>query len=356
MSSPDDVPADAPSDRATATPPGRRDLAGLPLAHLHVHLEGAMRPSTLAEMAAGYGVPVPETRGFGSFTAFAGLYVAATEVLRTEADLRRVVCEVVEDSAADGAVWVEPQFYPPYYDGRLGDVGEVIAMVADEGRTTAQRLGIGFGLMVSADRTGDPAAAEDLAQRCAEAGTDRVVSFGLANDEVAGPPAPFARAFAIAREAGMLSAPHAGELAGPESVRSALDDLGAQRIGHGVRAVEDPALVSRLAEEGVCLDVCPTSNLLLSVVPSLDVHPLRALLEAGVPCSVGGDDPLLFGPGLGQEMVTARDVLGLSDEQLATVARSGLRAAAHAPAALVEDALARVDAWLAAPPGGEEQR
>lgn len=348
MSSPD-----APADRAPtgSAPPGRRDLAGLPLAHLHVHLEGAMRPSTLAEMAAGYGVPVPVTRGFGSFPAFAGLYQAATKVLRTEADLRRVVREVVEDSAADGAVWVEPQFFPPYYDGVLGTVPEVIAMVADEGRVTAQRLGVGFGLMVSADRTRDPADAEALATRCAEAGTGQVVSFGLANDEAAWPPAPFARAFAIAREAGMLSTPHAGELAGPDSVRSALDDLGAQRIAHGVRAVEDPALVARLAEEEVCLDVCPTSNLLLSVVPSLDVHPLRALLEAGVPCSIGGDDPLLFGPGLGQELVTARDVLGLSDEQLATVARSGLRAAAHAPAALVEDALARVDAWLAAPAG-----
>ncbi len=330
-----------------APAPPRRDLAGLPLAHLHLHLEGSMRPQTLAEMAARYGVPVPRTRGFGSFAAFAGLYVAATEVLRTEEDLRRVVREVVEDSAADGAVWVEPQFFPPFYEGRLGTVPEIIAMVADEGRSTAQRLGVGFGLMVAADRTRDPAHAEALATACGQAGTDQVVSFGLANDEATGPPAPFARAFAIAREAGLVSAPHAGELAGPASVRSALDDLGAQRLGHGVRAVEDPSLVERLAEEQVCLDVCPTSNVLLSVVASLDLHPLKALLEAGVPCSIGSDDSLLFGPRLAAEVVTARDVLGLSDEQLATVARSGLRAAAHAPAALVTDALARVDAWVA---------
>ncbi len=332
-----------------APSPARRDLSGLPLAHLHLHLEGSMRPETLAEMAAGYGVPVPVTRGFGSFTAFAGLYAAATEVLRTPEDLRRVVREVVEDSAADGAVWVEPQFFPPFYDGRLGTVPEIIAMVADEGRRTAEHLGVGFGLMVAADRTRDPVDAETLARQCAEAGTGQVVAFGLANDEVAGPPAPFARAFAIAREAGLVSAPHAGELAGPDSVRSALDDLGAQRLGHGVRAVEDPALVARLAEEEVCLDVCPTSNVALSVVPSLDVHPLKALLEAGVACSVGSDDSLLFGPRLAAEVLTARDVLGLSDEQLATVARSGLRAAAHAPAALVDDALARVDDWLSAP-------
>ena len=159
-----------------------------------------------------------------------------------------------------------------------------------------------------------------------------MVSFGLANDEVAGPPERFARAFAVAREAGLVSAPHAGELAGPDSVRGALDALGARRVGHGVRAVEDPALVARLAEERVCLDVCPTSNLLLSVVPSLAEHPLARLLAAGVPCSIGSDDPLLFGPGLLAEHVTAREVLGLDDAQLALAARSGLEAAAHAPA------------------------
>lgn len=329
----------------TATPV--KDLAALPKAHLHAHLEGSMRPETLAELAAGYGVPVPQTRGYGSFPAFAGLYVAATEVLRTEDDLRRVVREVVEDGAADGAVWVEPQFFPPYYDPRLGSTAEVIGIVVDEGRATAARLGVGFGLMVAADRTRDPADAEALAALAAERAGDGVVSFGLANDEAPWPPEPFTRAFAVAREAGLVSAPHAGELAGPESVRGALDALGARRIAHGVRAVEDPELVRRLADEGVCLDVAPTSNLMLSVVPSLSEHPLRRLVEAGVRCSINVDDSLLFGPGLLAEYTTAREVLGLDDTQLAWVARSGVEAAAGAPAELVAGALARVDAWLA---------
>jgi adenosine deaminase len=308
-----------------------------------------MRPATLAERASHYGVPVPETRGYGSFTAFAGLYVAATEVLRTEEDLRRVVREVVEDAAADGAVWVEPQFFPPYYDPRLGSAGHVLDVVLDELRAAAEALGVGAGLMVSADRTRPAEDAEALARLAASRAGAGVVSFGLANDEVAGPPEPFARAFAVARDAGLVSAPHAGELAGPDSVRGALDALGAQRLAHGVRAVEDDALVARLAEEGTVLDVCPTSNLMLSVVPSLEQHPLPQLLRAGVACSIGIDDSLLFGPSLAQEYATARSVLGLTDEELAVVARSGLRGAAHAPADLVEGALGAVDAWLAAP-------
>ena len=124
-----------------------------------------------------------------------------------------------------------------------------------------------------------------------------MVSFGLANDEAIGPPEPYAEAFAIAKEAGLLSTPHAGELAGPESVWGALDTLQPDRLQHGVRSIEDPELVKRLADSDIVLDVCPTSNLLLSVYPSLAEHPLPQLLDAGIQCSLNGDDPLLFGPG-----------------------------------------------------------
>ncbi|TVT47102.1 adenosine deaminase family protein, partial [Amycolatopsis rhizosphaerae] len=179
----------------------------------------------------------------------------------------------------------------------------------------------------------------------AEAGTG-IVSFGLANDEALFPPEPFDRAFAIAREASLISAPHAGELAGPDSVRGALDVLHAQRIGHGVRAVEDPELLHRLADSDVCLDVCPTSNLMLSVVQSLAEHPLPRLIEAGVRCSINGDDPLLFGPGLLEEYELSRTTLGLTDENLAWVARCSIEASG-APKALTADAIARIDAWLA---------
>lgn len=323
-----------------------RDLAALPKAHLHVHLEGAMRPETLAELADRYGMPVPQTRGYGSFTAFADLYAAACEVLATEEDLRRLVREVVEDAHAAGAAWVEPQLWPGHHRTRLGPDGYVIDVVLDEGRAVAARLGMGFGLMVTADRTRDVDDAVELAGVAASRAGAGVVSFGLANDEGPFPPEPFVDAFTIARDAGLISAPHAGELAGPASVTGALDALGARRIAHGVRVVEDPAVLARVVEEGVCLDVCPTSNVMLSVVPDLAAHPLPRLLAAGARCSINGDDPLLFGPGLLEEYQLARDRLGLSDDQLATVARCSVEDSG-APPELVARARAGIDAWLA---------
>lgn len=323
-----------------------RDLRDLPKAHLHLHLEGAMRPTTLAELAAGYQIEVPATRGYGNFTAFAGQYLAACAVLRTPEDLQRLVYEVVEDAALAGAVWVEPQYYPLHHVERLGGAAETIDLVLQAGLAAAGELGIGFGLMLAADRTCDPAEAQHLAVMAADRAGGGVVSFGLANDEVGFPPEPFEKAFAISAEAGLINAPHAGELAGPASVRGALDALGARRIAHGVRAVEDDELLRRLADEGVCLDVCPTSNVMLSVVPSMDEHPLAQLLAAGVRCSINGDDPLLFGPGLLEEYQSAREVLGLDDAALAFVARCSIEDSG-APPVLVAAGVARIDAWLA---------
>ena len=322
-----------------------RDLRQLPKAHLHLHLEGAMRPSTLAELAAEAGVPTPPIRGYTSFGEFGLQYRAASALIATEEHLRRVVREVVDDAADDGAVWVEPHFYPPRYAGQLGAVEEVLEIVIDEGERAAAARGIGCGWIVSALRDFEVAQAVDLAQLAAKYAGSGVVAFGLAADEALFPPEPFAEAFGIARDAGLISAPHAGELAGPASVYGALDALGARRICHGVRALEDPALVERLAAEEVVLDVCPTSNVMLAVVPSIEEHPLVQLLEAGVRCSLNGDDPLLFGPGLLAEYELVRDTMGLSDEQLAQLARSSL-VGSGAPPELIADAADQVEDWL----------
>src|SRR3954447_10599489 len=323
-----------------------RDLALLPKAHLHVHREGAMRPSTLSTLAAQYSIEVPPVRGFGSFAAFAGMYVAACEVLQAEDDIRRLFDEVVEDAAIAGAVWVEPAFYLPRYETRLGSLDAVLEVALDALQASAGRHGIGAGLIVAADRTVDPDEAVGLAELAVSHRDRGVVAFGLANDESLFGPAPFAEAFAIARDGGLLSTPHAGELDGPTSVVGALDDLGAHRIQHGVRAIEDPELVARLAESTVCLDVCPTSNLLLSVVPSIEEHPLGALLDAGVRCSVNADDPLLFGPGLLEEYELCRTQLGFDDERLAHIARCSIDASG-APEALKASARAGIAAWVA---------
>ena len=329
-----------------------RSLATLPKGHLHLHLEGAMRPSTLAELAAEAGMEVPATSGFGSFTAFSGMYNAACAVLTTHDHLRRLVHEVVADAAAAGAVWVEPATYPDQLRGRLGSGEEVLEVVLEALAAAGAEHQVGTGLMIAADRTLDPADAVAQARLAVRHAADGVVSFGLHNDEVGYPPELFRDAFAIARSGGLLSTPHAGELDGPHTVAGALDALGADRIQHGVRSIEDPDLVQRLAEAGTCLDVCPTSNLLLGIYPSLDEHPLPALLAAGVRCSINADDPLLFGPGLLEEYELCRTRFGLDDAALAGLARTSIEASG-APDALKACAGQAVDAWLAADPAAD---
>jgi adenosine deaminase len=323
-----------------------RDLRLLPKGHLHLHLEGAMRPETLQELAAEDRRQVPPIRGYSGFAAFADMYVAACDLVNDEGRLRRVVREVVEDAALDGVVWIEPALYSPRYRRVFGSDHAVIDIVLDELKQAGEDLEVGTGLIVAADRTVDPAEAVELASLAACYAGRGVVGFGLANDEAGWPPEPFGPAFAIARNAGLLSVPHGGELAGPESVRGCLDACGADRVMHGVRSVENPGLVARLASAGIYLDVCPTSNLALSVVASLDEHPLPALIEAGVRCTLNADDPLLFGPGLAEEYQLCRDEFGFDDKLLARIATWSLEGSA-APRELVDQARAQIDDWLA---------
>ncbi len=327
---------------------GMRDLVELPKAHLHLHLEGAMRPSTLRELAEGYGMEVPDVRGYQSFTGFVSAYRAACFVLRTGDDLRRVVDEVVEDAATDGAAWVEPSFYAPNYRDRLGPDHEVVELVLEALAASAAKYGIGAGLMLAADRSSPPLAALEQAKIAVANAGRGVVSFGLANDESRFPPEPFVEAFRLTKDAGLLSTPHAGELAGVESVVGAVETLGADRIQHGVRAVEDPRVLELLAERDICCDVCVTSNLMLSVVPDIEMHPLSTLLDAGVPCSVNADDPLLFGSNLLEEYELCRREFEFDDERMAHIASCSMNASG-APDALKATARAGIARWLATP-------
>jgi len=308
-----------------------------------------MRPETLRQLAEGYAIPLPPVGTYTSFTEFAVLYEAACAVLQTHDDLRRLVREAVEDAAESGAVWLEMGVRPTIHRGKFGGDADVLETFLEEGRAAGRDLGVGVGALVTVDRTQPLAIAFEEADLAVAYAGSGVVSFGLANDEVGHPPEEFAEPFAIAREAGLLSCPHAGELEGPASVRNALDALGADRIQHGIRALEDPALVERLAADGVCLDVCPTSNACLGIVPSIEAHPLPRLLDAGIRCSLNGDDPLFFGASLLDEYHLCRDRLRLSDEQLASIARASVDASG-APPSLKADADARIDAWLAQPP------
>jgi adenosine deaminase len=327
--------------------PMPRNLQRLPKAHLHLHLEGSMRTTTLADLAERHGLgPPPEADG--SFTTFLKQYDMACQVLRSPEDLERLVREIVEDAAADGAVWVEPAYWitSDKFE-RLGvqRTEEALEIALHAAERASRDNGIGVGFMMSTDRRRSPTEAVEtahIATRYADLG---VVSFGLAGDETLGTPEPYAEAFAIARSAGLIPAPHAGEHGGPESIRGALDALGASRILHGVRAVEDRQLLERLATEQVCLDVCPTSNVHLGVVPTLRDHQLPALLAAGVPVSLNADDPTFFGSSLLDEYQLARDVFGLDDETLAHIASCSVRASG-APESLKTSARSAIQQWL----------
>jgi adenosine deaminase len=320
-------------------------LLDLPKAHLHLHLDGSLRRSTVEEIAREEGRAVPRPKGYGSFAHFMDTIAAAAACLRGEADVRRAVREIVEDAQSAGVVWLELSVWPGLFQGRLGDYKSAVTTVLDAGRAAADELGIGFGLIAAANRGVGVDDAITVATIAAELAGDGVVGFGLDGDEAAAPAAWFGRPFDIARAAGLLSVPHAGENAGPESVRDALDVLGADRVMHGVRAIEDPVLVEELAARGTTLDVCPTSNALLGVYHPVETNPLPMLLDAGIRCSLNTDDSLLFETDLLREYEIARSVLGLSDEQLATVAATSIDSSA-ATVELKTAALNSIAAWL----------
>jgi adenosine deaminase len=324
-----------------------RDLRTLPKAHLHLHLEAAQRPSTLGELLQRYGIPAPPA-GDGTFDGFLRIADVVFRSFRRPDEYVRLVGEMAEDAGAQGAVWLEPGVWLTQGTAdRIGlaDPEAVLRALLEAAADAQAATGVGIGFMISASRNRPPEEAVALARLAARYAGRGVVSFGMGGDEARGPAEPFAPAFAIARAAGLLCTPHAGEHAGPPSVLAALNALSARRILHGVRAVEDPILVQRLVDSGVCLDVCPTSNVALSVCRSLHEHPLPKLLAAGVACSLNADDPVIFGCDLLDEYELARRALGLDDPALAEIARNSLRHSG-APDALKREALGRIDNWL----------
>ena len=336
-----------------------RDLRGLPKAHLHLHLAGGMRPATVAELArvqgrrlpaelldpAGARLDVTARRGWSRFQR---LYDAAREVVQGPAEVQRLVAEIAEDERSAGSGWVEVQVDPSSYAARLGGLAATVEVVLDAMATASRDTGVGMALVVAANRTRHPGDAETLARVARRYAGRGVVGFGLSNDETRGRPEEFAKAFRLARDAGLLSVPHAGEMRGTRSVRGAVMALGADRLGHGVRAVEDAETMALLAERGVVLEVCPASNVALGVAGAVEQVPVRELKAAGVKVALGADDPLLFRSGLLEQYAAVRDQQGLPDAALADLAADAVRGSA-APGEVKARLLAGIAAWLAAP-------
>ena len=304
-----------------------------------------MRLETLTTLAeeAGMAMALPES--FVNFKHFHTTYALANRAIRDAEHLGRLVFEVVEDAAIDGAVWVEPSLYLDSFTEAIGPGELILDIVADAMRSARETVGIGAKLIVSADRDLGPADALRQARLAARGDPDLIGAFGLVNDELAHPVGDFKEALAVASDAGLALVPHAGEFGGPHHVAAALG-LGAARIQHGIAAAADSALLRRLASSDVCLDVCPTSNVAVGAVRSLDVHPLPALVDSGVRVSLNADDSLLFGCTLLSEYELARDAFGFSDRRMAGIAEASI-AHSTAPEPLKSRAEAAIRRWLA---------
>ncbi len=334
-----------------------RDVRLLPKTHLHLHFTGSMRHTTLIELADKYGVHLPEALTSGEppklratdergWFRFQRLYDMARSCLREPEDIQRLVMEAAQEDLADGSGWLEIQVDPTSYAPRLGGLISALEIILDAVDTASRETGLGMRVLVAANRMKHPLDARTLARLAVRYADRGIVGFGLSNDERRGMARDFDRAFAIAREGGLLAAPHGGELTGPSSVRDCLDDLHASRIGHGVRAAEDPRLLKRLADKGVTCEVCPSSNVALGVYEKPEDVPLRKLFEAGVPMALGADDPLLFGSRLAAQYELAREYHAFTDAELAELARQSVRGAA-APDEVRRKLLAGIDDWIA---------
>jgi aminodeoxyfutalosine deaminase len=280
-----------------------------PKIELHVHLEGTVRPATLLEIARrnDYALPAETEEGlaelydFRDFAHFIDVWVLTTNALQTEEDFRQVVVDYAAEAASHGAVYLEAIFSPGERVQRGVDWDAIFSGYCDGAQAARELHGVEVRLTPDIVR-GFPL--EDAVQvvRYSAAYRDRgIVGVGLGGLEAEYPPEPYEPAFTLARELGLASVPHAGEVAGPPSVRGALEQLGADRLRHGIRAVEDAGLVQELAGRGTVLDVCPISNLRTRAVASLDEHPLPQLVAAGVRCSISTDDPAMFGTDLSSD-------------------------------------------------------
>jgi adenosine deaminase len=306
----------------------------LPKAHLHVHLESTVRPETVRELG---GSPAPESR-FESFREFADRRARVRDLLRTAEHFRRIAVEFCEDEAAQGTRYVEVTFTAAAHGERLGAPEMPLEAVLDGLAEGGARHGVEWRVLLDHSRRRP---VERLWRTFKLAARyDAVIGLGLAGDE-AYPLAPFAKVCDAARDAGLRLVHHAGEAAGPASIREALDLGHAERLGHGIRVLDDDTLVSEVRERGIPLEVCPTSNVLLGLVPSLAEHPLPRLRAAGLAVTVNTDGETA----LAEEYARLRDVFGYDDRDLAELAQASIDAS-FAPEDLKARLRAEAGAWL----------
>jgi len=328
----------------------------LPKAELHIHIEGSLEPEMMVELAARNGVELPyadvdavrAAYDFANLQDFLDLYYQGMSVLWTEQDFYDLTMAYLRRSAADGVTRSEIFFDPQGHTERgivFETVLDGIHRALGDGET---ELGLKSQLILCFLRHLD----EADAARTLDAALpykDRIIGVGLDSSEVGHPPSKFKNVFRRARDEGFLLVAHAGEEGPPEYVWEAVDVLGVDRIDHGNRALEDPALVRRLAADGMTLTVCPLSNLRLCVVDDMKDHPLRRMLDAGLKATVNSDDPAYFGGYMNDNLTAVDTALDLSRDELIAVIRNGF-AGSFMPAADKVAALQQIDSLISSRP------
>ncbi|WP_093798779.1 adenosine deaminase [Streptomyces sp. Wb2n-11] len=329
-------------------------IAGLPKAELHVHHVGSASPRIVAELAARHPdsrVPTdPEALAdyftFTDFAHFIEVYLSVVDLIRTPEDVRLLTFEVARDMARQNIRYAELTV-TPFSSTRRG-IDEKAFMEAIEDARRAAEAELGTVLRWCFDIPGEAGleSAEETARLAVDLRPEGLVSFGLGGPEIGVPRPQFKPYFDRAIAAGLRSVPHAGETTGPETIWDALNDLRAERIGHGTSAVKDPLLLAHLAEHRIPLEVCPTSNIATRAVATLDEHPLKEMVDAGVLVTINSDDPPMFGTDLNSEYGVAARLLGLDEHGVAGLARNAVEASFLDPAGKARLA-AEIDAYTA---------
>jgi adenosine deaminase len=301
-----------------------RSLDLLPKVHVHAHLDGSYPRDAVEALATAQGARFGVPHRFETVWDFFDAYGTVPALVRDLDDLQALTRALVRAEAAAGVHYFEPAIEPQLYAPRLGSLERVTeAVLAALGEAAAETgIAVGANLTVNTDQ--DEPIADELAAIAVRHAHQGITAFGTAGFEEPAGLARFARAAAVAKDAGLQVVSHAGQTGGPDSIREALDVIGATRISHGVSAVRDPELLARLAEEQIVLDVCPASNVALGIVPSIQEHPVPALVRAGVPVTLNADDALWFSRGVTGQYEIAREVWGFEDAALARLAGNGL--------------------------------
>jgi aminodeoxyfutalosine deaminase len=306
-------------------------IAALPKAELHVHHVGSASPRIVAELAARHPGTVPADEDelaryfvFKDFPHFIRIYLSVVDLIRTAEDVRLLTYEVARDMTAQNIRYAELTVTPYTSITEELPVPAFLEAIEDARLAAARDLGLELRWIFDIPADFGLPAAELTAAAALDHDVPGLVGFGIGGSERGFPRSMFTEQFDRARAAGLHSVPHAGETTGPETVWDAVLNLGAERIEHGIAAVQDPRLLAHLADHGITLDVCPTSNVALGVVPSIEAHPLPALVAAGVRVSINSDDPPMFGTDLNREYGIAGQLLGLDESGIVDLARAAV--------------------------------